>query len=100
MYISGTTAIDEQGRTCGKTLYEQADYCFKKIKTVLTKNGFSAADVVLVTAYVISLDDLGGFDQAFREHFFRVKPGCTLVGVKALIKPDLLVEVAAIAEKS
>lgn len=40
MYVSGTTAIDEEGGTVGGTVYEQATFVFGKIKDVLESQGF------------------------------------------------------------
>lgn len=99
MYVSGTTSIDNKGKTVGKTVYEQTDYCFTKIKTVLENNGFSRKDVVLITAYSTNMKNLEEFDAAFIKHFSKVKPCCSLVGVNALVKPDLLIEIACIAQK-
>lgn len=100
MYFSGTTSIDEAGKTVGETAYEQTKYCFEKIEKVLRANGFSKNEIVLVTAYLVDMGNLREFDRTFQEYLFDVKPCCTLVGIKELVKPDLLVEIACIAEKS
>ncbi len=99
VYFSGTTAMNEKGDTIGKTLYEQTKYCFEKIVSVLEKEQFSKQDVVIITAYVTSIKNLAEFDKAFIEYFYDVKPCCTLVGIKELVKPDLLVEIECVAEK-
>ena len=99
MYISGTTSINEKGQTIGRATYEQTMYCFDKIKKVLKQGGFSEKDVVMVTAYLVKIKDISDFDRAFIDHFSHIKPCCTLVGIKDLVKPDLLVEIECIAEK-
>ncbi|OGK15838.1 hypothetical protein A2774_05885 [Candidatus Roizmanbacteria bacterium RIFCSPHIGHO2_01_FULL_39_12c] len=100
MYVSGTTAMNEKGETIGKNVYEQTIYCFEKIKKVLGYGGFSKKDVVLIKAYLVNMKDIGRFDKVFINRFFDIKPGCTLVGIKELVKPNLLVEVECIAEKN
>lgn len=99
MYFSGTTAMDEKGNAIGKTLYEQTKFCFEKIISVLEKEQFSKEDVVIITAYVTSIKNLADFDKAFTEYFYEAKPCCTLLGIKELVKPDLLVEIECVAEK-
>ncbi len=100
MYISGTTSMDEEGNTIGKTTYEQSNYCFQKIKNVIESEGFTPHDVVTVTAFLVNMKDIGEFDKSFIEHFYEIKPCCTLVGINELVKPDLLVEIECVAEKS
>lgn len=100
IYFSGTTSRNQQGKTVGTTTYRQAVYCFEKIKRVLEKQGFSPKDVVAITAYLVDMKYIGAFDKAFIKHFHEVKPCCTLIGIKELVSPDLLIEIECIAEKS
>ena len=100
MYISGTTSTNEKGETVGKATYEQTMYCFEKIKKVLKQGGFSEKDVVMITAYLVKMKETSDFDEAFIKYFSHIKPCCTLVGVKELVKPDLLVEIECTAEKA
>ena len=99
MYVTGTTSVDENGKTRGKSLREQADYCFEKILKALKEGGFQKEDVVLVRVYVTDMKQLAGFDESFRTYFFDVKPCCTLVGISNLVSPELLIEIECIAEK-
>lgn len=98
-YVTGTTAVNPQGETVGKTLYDQAKYIIRKIQNVLAKEKFSLKDVVSVTAYITKMRHIDEFDRTFREFFYDIKPTCTLVGIKELVKKDLLIEIECIAEK-
>lgn len=98
-YVTGTTSVDETGKTIGKNLKDQAEYCFEKIIKTLQQGGFKKEEVVLVRVYVTDMNQLAGFDEAFRKYFFDVKPCCTLVGVSNLVVPDLLIEIECEAEK-
>jgi|SRR5581483_1178361 len=93
MYVSGTTSIDQKGNTIGSTVYDQTKYCIEKIKYVVEREGFSLKDVITVRAFLINMQDLDGFDKAFKEFFFETKPTCTIVGINALVKEDLLIEI-------
>lgn len=99
MYVSGTTSVDNIGQTVGKTTYEQTTYIFRKIIRVIERAKFSTKDVVFITAYLVRMEDLSQFDNAFKEHFYDINPACTVVGVKGLVKSDLLVEIELIGEK-
>lgn len=99
IYISGTTAQNEQGEIMGPTLYEQTKYIFEKFKKVLKGEQFSLNDIVSLTVYATDIKKLGDFDRAFKEYFYEIKPTCTLIGISWLVKEDLFIEVEAIAEK-
>lgn len=99
IYFSGTTAQDEKGKIVGENVYEQAKYIFQKISKVLEDQNYSMDDVVLVRAYLVDMKQLPGFDQAFSETFKNSKPACTLVGIKELVDPRLLIEIECIAEQ-
>ena len=100
VYVSGTTSTNEPGNTVGKSVYDQATHCFKKVLSAIKSAGFTADDVVSVTAYLVDMKRIEEFDRAFAEHFFEVKPCCTLVGIKDLVREDLLVEIECVAEKA
>ncbi|MBI4130529.1 hypothetical protein HY468_04385, partial [Candidatus Roizmanbacteria bacterium] len=99
MYITGTTAVDERGNIRGKTLAEQTEFIFNKIKTVLELGSFSLSDVVIVRAYVPSMKNLFEFDTVFHRYFKTINPCCTLIGINTLFKSDLLIEIECMAEK-
>lgn len=99
MYFSGTTSVDEEGTTHGETVYDQTNYIFSKIKEVIDKAGFSMSDIVLVRAYLVDMQQIEGFDQAFQEHFAEINPCCTLVGSPELVAPELLVEIECFLDK-
>lgn len=100
IYISGTTSMDHNGKTIGENVYEQAMYCFKKIRKIVEQEGFSLNDMVVVRVFLTKMDELTGFDNAFKEYFYHIKPTCTLVGVDRLVKPDLLIEIECLVEKA
>jgi len=95
--VSGTTATDGD-RVIGKgDAYEQARYALQKIEQALTQAGATMADVVRTRIF---LTDISQWQEVGRAHaaFFRdIKPASTMVQVSALIHPDYLVEIEAIA---
>jgi enamine deaminase RidA (YjgF/YER057c/UK114 family) len=93
VYVSGTTASDEQGRVHGGDPYAQAVYIFQKIERSLQAVGASLADVVRVRMYVTDISRWAEVGRAHGEFFGPVRPVSTMVEVSALVDPAHLVEI-------
>ena len=103
VFVSGTTAVDEQGNVVGKgDLYAQTVQCIKNIEKALTKAGSSLKDVVRTRTFITNIDEWEAFGRAHEEYFGDIKPAATLVEVSKLISPDLIIEMevdAVLAEQ-
>ena len=93
VFVSGTTASDEQGRVQGDDPYAQAVYIFRKIETSLHAVGATLADVVRVRMFVTDMTRWADVGRAHGEFFGPVRPVSTLVEVAALVDPAHLVEI-------
>ncbi len=93
IFVSGTTAVDEQGNIIGKNLYEQTKFIIEKIDKALQQAGSSLKDTVQVTAFTTKMTEFDGFAKAFSEYFREIKPTSTLVEVQRLVNPELLIEI-------
>jgi isochorismate pyruvate lyase len=89
--VSGTTAVDalDQGP------YEQARRCFEIIEKALHELGAGLHHVVRTRMFVTDISLWEKFGQAHREFFGANPPATTMVEVKALIDPRMLIEVEA-----
>lgn len=96
--VTGTTALDEAGDLVGPNdAYEQARYAIAKIERALNAAGASLEDVIRTRIFVT---DIARWEQVGRAHgeFFKtIKPASTMVEVKALVSPEMLVEIEATA---
>jgi enamine deaminase RidA (YjgF/YER057c/UK114 family) len=96
--VAGTTAVDETGMIVGPDdPYEQTRYILSKIEKALLTAGATLADVVRTRIFVT---DISRWEEVGRAHgdFFRaVKPAATMVEVKALISPEMIVEIEVTA---
>jgi enamine deaminase RidA (YjgF/YER057c/UK114 family) len=96
--VAGTTAVDEAGAVVG--LNEpgvQTRFILQKIEKALTQAGATLEDVIRTRIFVT---DIARWEEVGRAHgeFFRtIKPVATMVEVKALISPELLVEIEVTA---
>lgn len=96
VWIAGQIGIGPDGRF-GKDAEEQARLAFQNLARVLNEAGSSLEEVVELTTYHLSMDDLHAFAEVKAEFFHKDYPAWTVVGVTALALPELLVEVKATA---
>jgi enamine deaminase RidA (YjgF/YER057c/UK114 family) len=97
-YVAGMVARgDDVKALAAMDEYEQAKVIFGKIKGLLEAAGGSMADVVKVIIYVTNIKNNVKVWAARREFFKGNFPVSTLVEVRALASPEILVEIEAIA---
>lgn len=92
--VSGTVAVDEAGQTVGEDAGAQARYAFDKALRALAAVGGQPADVVRTRMYVTDIArDADAVGRVHADVFGEARPAATMVEVRALVAPDLLVEV-------
>jgi 2-iminobutanoate/2-iminopropanoate deaminase len=99
LFISGVIARDPgTGEIAGKgDIVAQTDFIFRKIGTILEAAGASFDDVVKTTDYVTTLERYNETAAVRRKYFKNGFPAATGVVVKALVNPEALIEIDAIA---
>jgi len=99
LYIAGQVAFDAQGNVVGKNdIRAQTEQTFRNLEIALKSAGASFKDVVKLNWYVRDISQLAVYREV-REQFLGTgpRPASTLVEVKGLALPDLLIEIEAVA---
>lgn len=96
--VAGTTAVDENGEVVRlNDPYEQTRYALAKIEKALIQAGASMKDVVRTRMFVTDISKWEEIGRAHGEFFKEIKPAASMIEVKGLIDPELLVEIEVTA---
>jgi 2-iminobutanoate/2-iminopropanoate deaminase len=100
--VAGQVGVGEDGTLAGGDVAAQTRQAFKNIGLALASAGASWADVAKLTVYLVSEDLIDDFFSARDETFAPLFPDgayppSTLLVVQRLVRPELLVEIEALA---
>ena len=96
--VAGTTAVDENGQVVGLgDSGEQTKFILSKIEKALTSAGATLQDIVRTRMFVTNIADWESIGRVHGLYFKDIKPAATMVAVKSLIGPELLVEIEVTA---
>ena len=105
LYIAGQTGIGDDHRIVPGGVKVQALQAFRNIKAVLELAGGGPENLVSLTWYLVEgpearpfMEDAADVLAAKEEVMPGIRPGSTAVRVKALLTPEILVEIQGVAE--
>ena len=101
VWVAGQTACDPRGRPIGgRDIGAQAEAALENVGRALAAAGAGPVDVTMLKVYIVGFDREAGAQIAQRvaKFFAGVEPpASTWVGVQALMHPDFLIEIEAVA---
>ena len=99
IYLTGTTAIDERNELVGiGDAYAQTVQVIRNIERALKQAGATLENVVRTRMFVTDIRRWEEYGRAHREFFGGIRPCATMIEVRGLIDPEMLIEIEAEAE--
>jgi enamine deaminase RidA (YjgF/YER057c/UK114 family) len=99
IYVTGTTATDDQGNVVGEgDAYAQTVQVIRNIERALKQAGATLENVVRTRMFVTDIRRWEQYGRAHGEFFRTIKPCATMIEVSALIDSRMLIEIEADAE--
>jgi 2-iminobutanoate/2-iminopropanoate deaminase len=98
IYVSGQVSLDTAGNVVGEGDIElQTETVLEHVKTVVEEAGGDMQDVVKVTVFITDMGLYDRIHEVRRRYFEAPYPASSMVEVSALIDPQLLIEIEAVA---
>ena len=100
--VAGQVGTRKTGEVVGADAAAQTRQALDNVRTVLEAAGCTLRDVVRFQTFLTGADHIGGFmkarEEVFAQHYpDRVYPPNTLLVVSRLVRPELVVEIEAMA---
>lgn len=94
IWVTGTAPVGEKGHTVAPgSGYLQAKRCLEIVETALQELGADISSVVRTRMFVTDISKWEDYGRAHQEMFSEFPPATTMIEVKSLISPDMLIEI-------
>ncbi|MFG2196419.1 RidA family protein [Streptomyces sp. NPDC048639] len=107
VFVSGTSSRLPDGTFAGASadsmgvtevdIRTQTRAVLENLRTLLRAAGGDLGDVVSISAYLVNMNDFGGYNEVYAEYFDESGPARTTVAVHQLPHPHLVVEMSCVA---
>lgn len=94
--VTGTAPVDDDGKVFAPDdAYEQTQRCLQIIQKALSELGGDKSQIIRARMFVTDISRWQEFGKAHGEFFADHPPATTMVEVKSLIDPAMLIEIEA-----
>jgi len=96
IFVSGSTALQDSGEVASPgDLYGQTQITMATIQAAIEEAGGTLGDIVYSKAFLTNVAESEGHRRARLEMLGDLRPPLTLLGIPALMVPEMLVEIEA-----
>ena len=95
VYVSGQTAMNDQGEIVSGGIEVQAHKVFEIIKNILEMAGCGMEDVIKVNVWLDDTRDFAGYNRIFAEYFSENPPARSTVQSKLVVDAKIEADVVA-----
>lgn len=99
LYVAGQVAVRKDG-SVPAMIEEQTVVAWENVLAILAAAGMKVTDIVRINQYLTDAAHFPGYAGGRKRFLGDHRPASTLVMVKALVKPEFLVEVEVVAAKA
>jgi 2-iminobutanoate/2-iminopropanoate deaminase len=99
LVTAGTVGVRPDG-SCPEGFEEQAAQAWANLLGALEKADMTVDDLVKITQYLVRPSDLAAYRAVRARYAPDARPASTLVFVAALVRPEWLIEIEAVAARA
>jgi 2-iminobutanoate/2-iminopropanoate deaminase len=98
LFVSGQAPVSPEGQIVGVDDFEtQVRQVFENLQTVLAEAGMGLDAIMKLTVFLTEMSRLRDYTRIKGDFFGGEQPASTAVGVTALARPEMMVEIEAFA---
>jgi enamine deaminase RidA (YjgF/YER057c/UK114 family) len=98
-FVAGTTGYDYATMEMPTGVTDQARNAFRTAIAVLGEAGFTSADIVRATYYIVDRSDADAVLTVCGQFLRDIRPAATILIVAGLLRPEMKVEIEVTAKR-
>lgn len=99
LVTSGTPGLRLDG-SLPDDIAGQSEQAWIHIEAMLERAGMGVGDIVKLTQYLLRAEDIAGYARVRARFLKGARPASMLLVVPALVRPDFLIEIEAVAARA